>query len=243
MDPLENPVWHALRGPQRAFADDAGMAVRYEPAVAPFAAIPDTPTPAAWDALATLVGDADAVLFRADRVEPRGWTERFRARCLQMVHDGRPTSGHAPVDFDVLRSPDVPDMLALVERTRPGPFLPRTIELGRYLGVRDGGRLVAMAGERMHLPGYTEVSAVCVDDSHRGQGLATSLMNVIIDGIASRGDVPFLHVYHENDSAIRRYDALGFRTARSLDVTGFTREAPRSSRVQTADEHLSEASE
>jgi ribosomal protein S18 acetylase RimI-like enzyme len=243
VDPLENPAWHALRGPQLAVADGDALAVRYDTEVAPFAALPDAPTRAEWDALAALTGDTDAVLFRADRLEPPGWTERFRGRCWQMVHDGRPTSGpgDASTQVDVLSADDVPDMLALVERTRPGPFLTRTIELGRYVGVRstrrDGGRLIAMAGERMRLLGHTEVSAVCVDEAHRGRGLATVLMNAIIDGIAARGEVPFLHVLTENDSAIRRYDVLGFRIARSLDVTGLTPPPPWSSTAQRLDEH------
>jgi ribosomal protein S18 acetylase RimI-like enzyme len=222
VDPLENPAWHALHGPQRALADGDASAIRYDPAVAPFAALPDIPTPAEWDTLAALIGGDDAILFRADRLEAHGWTERFRARCLQMVHDGRPTSGQAAVPLDVLSARDVPDMIALVERTRPGPFLTRTIELGGYRGVWDGGRLVAMAGERMRLPGYTEVSAVCVDETHRGHGFATTLINALVDGIAARREVAFLHVLTDNDRAIRRYDVLGFRTARSLDVAGFT---------------------
>ena len=106
-------------------------------------------------------------------------------------------------------------MLALVERTRPGPFLPRTIELGTYLGVRDDGVLVAMAGERLHPPGWTEISAVCTDPAARGRGLATRLVRALVHGIRARGEQPFLHAAADNP-AIGLYESLGFRHRRGV---------------------------
>src|SRR5258708_2948754 len=109
---------------------------------------------------------------------PGGWSVEFRFPCRQMglldavapdAADGRLETENG---FRPLGARDVPEMLALVERTQPGPFAPRTIELGTYIGVRDGGDLVAMAGERLHPPGFTEISAGCTDASHRGRGLA-----------------------------------------------------------------------
>ncbi|GMA85333.1 hypothetical protein GCM10025868_05830 [Angustibacter aerolatus] len=122
----------------------------------------------------------------------------------------------AAPDPDAVRltAADVPEMLALVERTRPGPFLPRTIEMGTYLGVRREGRLVAMAGERLHPPGWTEISAVCTDESARGQGLATRLVLAVAHGIRERGETPFLHAAGDNTNAIRLYESLGFRLRR-----------------------------
>ena len=131
-------------------------------------------------------------------------------------------AGEAPGDendeFLPLDASDVPDMLALVERTKPGPFVKRTIELGTYLGVRDGHKLVAMAGERLHPPGFTEISAVCTDASHRGRGLATRLVRAIVDGIWARGEKPFLHLTLENEPAHRIYAVLGFETRTLPDV-------------------------
>jgi predicted GNAT family acetyltransferase len=109
---------------------------------------------------------------------------------------------------------DVPDMLELIGRTKPGPFLPRTIELGDYLGIRRDGVLVAMAGERLHPPGWTEISAVCTDEEYRGQGLATRLVNAVGAGIVARGDTPFLHASSLNTNAIRLYEELGFSVRR-----------------------------
>jgi ribosomal protein S18 acetylase RimI-like enzyme len=105
---------------------------------------------------------------------------------------------------------DVPEMLALTALTNPGPFLPRTIEMGDYIGVRDGGKLVAMAGERFRVPGWTEISAVCTAPTHRGQGMATRLLRAVAAGIEGRGERVFLHVVATNTGAIRLYEALGF---------------------------------
>jgi predicted GNAT family acetyltransferase len=109
----------------------------------------------------------------------------------------------------------------LVGRTHPGPFERRTIELGDYLGVRDEkGALVAMAGMRMRVPGYTEISAVCTDEAARGRGLASALVRDLVGRILDRGETPVLHVMTTNVSAIRVYDQLGFTPRREQDVIG-----------------------
>lgn len=111
----------------------------------------------------------------------------------------------------------VPEIMALVERTQPGPFLPRTIELGTYLGMRDGGALVALTGMRMRLPGYTEISAVCTDATHRGRGLAKILVACLVDEILARDELACLHAVSTNTPAIRLYETLGFTTRTELD--------------------------
>jgi predicted GNAT family acetyltransferase len=116
-------------------------------------------------------------------------------------------------------------MLGLVDLTRPGPFAARTVEMGRYLGVRDEGRLVAMAGERLRPPGYTEVSAVCTHPDFRGRGHAKALISVLAEAICARGETPFLHVLPENRPAVATYEALGFRTQRTLQLTVLERPA------------------
>ncbi|PPK60595.1 FR47-like protein [Actinokineospora auranticolor] len=93
---------------------------------------------------------------------------------------------------------------------------PRTIELGTYLGIRRAGVLVAMAGERLRPPGWTEISAVCTDPAARGQGLATRLVLAVAAGIRARGETPFLHTGARNTNAIRLYEALGFRLRREM---------------------------
>jgi GNAT superfamily N-acetyltransferase len=114
-----------------------------------------------------------------------------------------------------LTEADVPEMLALTELTEPGPFLRRTIELGAYYGIHESGSLVAMAGERLRLTGFTEVSAICTHPSFRGRGYGNALMSVVISGIMNRGETPFLHVRTINP-AIALYKKLGFRTRAQL---------------------------
>src|SRR5690606_24807739 len=111
---------------------------------------------------------------------------------------------------------DVPEMLDLVARAKPGPFLPRTYELGRYVGVRRDGRLVAMAGERLRPPGWTEISAVATDERYRGQGLASRLVLDVVHHVHERGDRALLHAAAGNTGAIRLYEGLGFRVRRPM---------------------------
>jgi predicted GNAT family acetyltransferase len=108
-------------------------------------------------------------------------------------------------------------MLALVEMTEPGPFRRRTIELGDYFGIFADGRLVAMAGERLQTPEYTEVSAVCTHPDVRGRGLASALTHHVATGILHRGQTPILHVAQTNVGAQRVYERLGFKVRTALE--------------------------
>ncbi len=147
---------------------------------------------------------------------PFDWETVLTVPCLQMV---APELGGAPDGEAVpLGVADVPEMLELVERTKPGPFLARTIELGDYLGIRREGVLVAMAGERLKMPGWTEVSAVCTDESVRGSGLASRLVLAVVAAIRTRGDHALLHVAATNSNAIRLYRTLGFVERRGIDI-------------------------
>lgn len=225
MHVLDNPVWHALTGTHATVAQRSGSAARYVPDVAVFAALADDTTPAAWDALATLVGPgAMAFLVRPDLAVPESWTERTSAPCRQMWLRDPNAPAERPADptspLVALGAADVAEMLALVHRTRPGPFVTRTVELGTYLGIRDRGQLVAMAGERLHPPGFTEISVVCTDPAYRGQGLASRLVAGLVSGIRARDETPFLHLTVDNDAAHRVYAALGFETRTFLSVVG-----------------------
>jgi ribosomal protein S18 acetylase RimI-like enzyme len=227
VDPLDNPILHALTGPHRAFAQWHGNAVRYDPEVAPFAALPDDPGAGDWDSLGELVAEPGgepgvALLPRADVEVPAGWETTFRIGAVQMLapDDLDP----AAETFDPLGADDVDAMLALAARTRPGPFLARTYELGGYVGRRAGdGTLVAMAGQRMRVPGMTEISAVCTDPGYRGHGLASALVRAVAAQIRARGDRPFLHVADDNRTARRVYERLGFTTRTTLGVTAVRR--------------------
>jgi len=220
-DPLENPVHSALTGPHRALAETRGRAARYLPDVAPFCALPLEPAPADWADLAALAGPGGQVLLAGPpRAAPEGWQTTMDLPGVQMTGD----AFRGEVDPEVARlgPADVPEMLDLVARTRPGPFLQRTIELGAYVGIRREGALVAMAGERMRVPGRTEISAVCTDPALRGQGLAARVMRAVAAGIRERGDEPFLHAAASNTGAIRLYEHLGFTLSRELVFAAHT---------------------
>jgi predicted GNAT family acetyltransferase len=119
---------------------------------------------------------------------------------------------------------DVPEMRALAELTEPGPFRARTIALGGYIGVRDGARLVAMAGHRTRPAGHVELSAVCTHPDARGRGLAGTLVSVLAREVFARGETPFLGVRDDNAPARKLYDKLGFAVRRVQLVTVLKRE-------------------
>jgi predicted GNAT family acetyltransferase len=124
-------------------------------------------------------------------------------------------AGDIPLQLGV---EDVGDMLALVAVAQPGPFLARTVEFGGYIGIRREGQLVAMAGQRMRPPGYTEISAVATDPDHRRQGLGELLVLNLVASVIDRGEVPFLHASADN-TAIRLYERLGFSHRRTVSFS------------------------
>ncbi|WP_047224684.1 GNAT family N-acetyltransferase [Protofrankia coriariae] len=211
--PLDNPARWSLTGAHAHLAERRGNVLRYPVDVSPFVALPEQPDTADWNDMAALAGPGALVPLAGVSVPPpRGWEVVRRGAGVQLVGDGLA----AALDDEAVRlqPSDVPEMLALVAATKPGPFLPRTIELGTYLGIRRNGVLVAMAGERLHPPGWTEVSAVCTDSAFQGQGLATRLVRAVAAGIRERGETPFLHAAADNTNAIRLYLSLGFRFRR-----------------------------
>jgi ribosomal protein S18 acetylase RimI-like enzyme len=222
--PLDNPVFAALTGEQAQFAVRSGHAVRYRPDVSPFCALPDRPSAADWADAARLAAPGQVVLFVGPfAVPPAGWEVLMAREGVQLVaSDLDPAADPEAV---ALSSADAPEMLELTDRTRPGPFLPRTVELGGYLGIRREGRLVAMAGERLRPPGFAEISAVCTDEAWRGHGFAARLTRAVAAGIAARGETPFLHAAAANTNAIRLYKTLGFVHRR--DVSFIAAKPPR----------------
>jgi ribosomal protein S18 acetylase RimI-like enzyme len=226
--PLDNPIWTALTTRQAHFAEICNQARRFPPEVTTLGAFP-APSQEGFDALAALqtTEGATGLFLEGAASLPAGWTIVDQAPLLQMVREDRQkqapaiTSGGVPgwpperspewpAECTVLTEQDVPEMVVLAKLTKPGPFGRRTRELGTYIGIRREGKLVAMAGERLRVPGYSEISAVCTHPEYTGQGLAALLMNVLIGEILSRGETPFLHVRSTNQRAIELYRRLGF---------------------------------
>ena len=224
---LEDMAWHALSGPQAALAATAGdgAARRYRDGIAPFCGV-ERLDARAWDALADLVGSRGvAVFLRADvGVPPSGWTELLREDATQYVAGRLSQPPSTEGEVVELGPEDVPEMVRLAEETHPGPFGPQSHLTGRHAGVRRDGRLVAMAGERMRVDGWGEISTVCVHPSVRGEGLGAVVTLAAARQIEARGDRPMLHVRDGNDAAHRLYRRLGFEVRRLVTVGVFRRE-------------------
>jgi ribosomal protein S18 acetylase RimI-like enzyme len=221
VDALDNAVWHTLTGPLADFAqtrpEPDPSAARFLPEVSPFAAIDDPADPSSWAALGALAGPGGvAVLLRSEIDLAPGWTVLESGVGLQMLGDD--VEGRPDPDAIELGPDDVGEMLELIGRTRPGPFAARTVEVGRYVGLRVDDRLVAMAGERMRFDGCVEVSAVCTDPEQRGRGLAARLVRDVVAGIVESGHRAVLHVAADNTGAQRLYGQLGFRPRREVQV-------------------------
>ena len=212
MRSLDRPVWASLTTHHGPLSEGNALARRYAPDVNVFAAACDE-TAGALAALAALVHPGQSVLLLQvpDIVVPSGLVPAKVGKGVQMVAARTIPRQATDADILTLQDADAREMLALVRLTEPGPFQPRTHALGTFFGIRIGGRLVAMAGERMRFPGFTEVSAVCTHPDFRGRGLARRLSLAVAAAIAARGDQAFLHAWKSNRAAISLYEALGFR--------------------------------
>ncbi|GAB2828514.1 GNAT family N-acetyltransferase [Actinocorallia aurea] len=210
--PLDDPIRSALTGPHAHFAEWRGGVVRYPEDVAPFLSLPEPASAADWADAAELAGPGGLVPLVGGAPAPEGWELAVELAGVQMT--GEDVAAVPDPEAVRLTPADVPEMLDLVARTNPGPFRLRTIMMGAYLGIRREGRLIAMAGERLYPPGWTEISAVCTDAAHRGEGLATRLVHAVAAGVRARGETPFLHALADNTTAIHLYETLGFRLRR-----------------------------
>ena len=217
---LDDPVRHSLLGDHAWLGERRGRVHRYRPDVAPFHTLPPDPVAQDWRDLAELAGAGHpAVLTGPVPALPAGWTITSRIDGVQLVATAGVPARRDP-EAARLGPADVPEMLALVEQTAPGPFHTHTYLFGNYWGLRHQGRLVAMAGQRLSPPGWSEISAVCTAPDQRGQGLASRLIATVVDGIRHSGRRPFLHTSAANTGAIRLYESLGFELRRTTTFTG-----------------------
>lgn len=213
---LDNPIWHALATEQTHFAEREGDAARFTPEVTGLAGLR---RPDAADALARLLRPGEVTGLLVDNsFDLAGALDRVdEAPALQMVHERDAAAVPEGAErIEQLGPADAASMLALAEATRPGPFGMRTGELGVFLGIREGGRVIAMAGQRMRLPGLVEVSGVCTDPAHLGRGYGARLLAAQLALIRGAGHGVFLHVKADNARAIGLYERLGFRARRLL---------------------------
>jgi ribosomal protein S18 acetylase RimI-like enzyme len=218
---LDRPVWNALTTSQAHLAIVTGAAVRIDSGYGPFAAARDTSPEALAALAATLKGPDD----RIGVVEREAWPAPPGTKVLgggdlaQMVWEGAAPKGEDDPRIELLKATDTRQMAALAYATEPGPWGSKTHLYGDYYGIRIGGKLAAMAGERMRLPGLAELSGVSTWPEFRGQGLAAALVRRVVRGFLERGDTPFLHCYAANAGAIALYEKLGFRTRARMSFT------------------------
>ena len=231
-DLLSNPIWHSLSTCHSNFAQGNHLAKRYPEDIGPLAGIPEQ-TEETWEALkALMLPGQHSVLFLNEPARcAAGLTLTVQFPLEQMIC----TSSHclsSDVKVEDLAEADVPEMLALTALTEPGPFRDRTIWLGGYCGIRDQGRLVAMAGRRTAIPGHREVSAVCTHPSYRGRGYGAALVSAVSNGIMRLGEVPYLHVRQSNSSAISLDRRLGYEISRTFYGAVVVLDAASSSTVK-----------
>jgi predicted GNAT family acetyltransferase len=221
--PLDNPIWTALTTSQADFAEVSELARKFVPDVGPLAGF-EEPTREAYASLGKLVrvGTGAGIVLEAPPdqadIESAGFKIVEQDSLLQMIYSDCELPAR-PIDFVKLTTADSPEMVALATMMKPGPFGTRTHELGTYIGVRREGHLAAMAGERMRMPEFTEISAVCAHPNHSGHGYATALMVELIGQIRRRKETPFLHVRSSNTHAIGLYRRIGFADRRHFHFT------------------------
>lgn len=218
--PLDRPVWSMLTGRQAHLAEGDGPALRIDRGYGVFGVAADAGDEA-QAALAVLVPD-DGELWIVEGEPwpvPTGAREVKRAVLAQMVAEGAPP---APRDGEpailALGEDDAPEMAALADHAKPGPWGPSTHRYGPFFGIREKGRLLAMAGQRILVPGMAEVSGVATWEDCRGRGLARTLIGHVMRAMVARGETPFLHSYADNAGAIGLYETLGFRIRREVHV-------------------------
>lgn len=218
---LDRPVWHSLTGPQGHLARAHGTAVRMDPAVGPFAAMRDGSAAAQADLCAAVEGaGAEGWLVETAEVVPPAGLATVRCAPLTQMVAGGAVDAVPALDCRALGADDADAMAALARATEPGPWCAETWRYGGYYGVREGGRLIAMAGTRMRPgEGFAEVSGVCTDPAYRGRGLARGLMLRVMADFAADGLTAFLHCYSANRSAIALYRSMGFAVRREMVVT------------------------
>ena len=210
LHPLENAFWHSLTGAQAHFALGNGRARRYAPGFSPILGFAEPNDPD--------FADIDPYCEPAERFYcagwtgpvPRGWELAIESSMYCMVWDGRAVPEESDSGTFILGPKDGAEAVDLATLTRPGPFGPRTIELGTCIGIRDGDRLVARAGERAHVGQFREVSGVCTHPDVQGRGLARRLMHLVIARQLASSQMPFLHVMRDNVIVHDFYLRMGF---------------------------------
>jgi ribosomal protein S18 acetylase RimI-like enzyme len=223
--PLDYPAWNALISGNKNLSE-GNEHVKYFPEdVGPFVGLHEQ----SYDEFQILYNiipfKRRLVIIVSKKIEiPKPWTLTEHLKALQMVHTKDTTQENTTAKIIHLQNKDVSQMLALTAMTHPGPFLKRTIEFGNYEGIFNNGKLIAMAGQRMHPDKFVEISAVCTHPDHLGKGYAGRLIESQVRQIKANQEIPFLHVTSDNYNAIRLYKKLGFEERKEMDIYVFQKD-------------------
>jgi GNAT superfamily N-acetyltransferase len=215
---LDRITWHTLSGPHARFSTGSNEARRYAQGFSPIVGFASAERPD-FDGLAPFCEPGEH--FYCDGwsgAAPSGWDVDAEATMFRMVWEApTPQDDDAPEAIRLGPS-HVEQAVELARLTNPGPFGPRTIELGEYFGCFDGPRLVAMAGERMQAGALREISGVCTHPEVQGRGFARRLIRKLVRRQMQRHEIPFLHVMRSNATAHGLYARMGFADHRECVV-------------------------
>ncbi len=218
----DNPIWHALSTLHRDFNEGDDRLKYFYPEISPFVAMAD------WDEadkeylVEQLPPDRNFFYINAQSLDlPDRCKRGFTIKLFQLVCRKQLPFHQSGIQIRSLGKADIPQMIELTALTKPGPFNQRTIEFGNYIGVFEGKRLAAMAGERLRFPGYTEVSAICTHPDYSGRRYSAALLSQATARIVSEGQTPFLHVRNDNTRAIDLYEQAGYEIRCEMDFAIF----------------------
>ncbi len=237
MDSLDNPIWSALSTNHKSLAtNDANDLVRIYPRdLLPMAGLKDL-NQESFQVLSSMLEDGRRLgICVSEKPEiPDYFKIVMQFDTAQMIRYKAPELFESKFDDKIieLEESDIERMQELVDLTKPGPFTSRTIQFGKFFGIKDGERLVAMTGQRMSIQNddctFSEVSGVCTHPDFQGRGYARALVNRVCQEMESRFEIPFLHVIASNTSAVKSYTACGFIQRRIMqyliiEKTGFSK--------------------
>jgi ribosomal protein S18 acetylase RimI-like enzyme len=219
---LDNPFWSSLRSRHRALALSQGDAARYPAEFAPFLGVANAQADVA-EALESLIDPGEsAYLLGVAPTLPDGWRIEAYGPLAQMVCTAPMPVIDGPQVIELSEAHRA-DVLALTALVYPHYFRPCTMELGRYFGIYQDGRLAAIIGERLGMDAYQEISAVCTHPDFNGRGYARRLLALLSNDNLERGRLPFLHVSHQNPRAKLLYEQAGYRLRRDIEFWSLSR--------------------
>ena len=217
--PLDNPIWTALNSGSASFAYGDGNVRFIDRSIGFFAGLPFYDSEHLNHLYAEMDLGMRVIVFPPGNLDlDAKWKVRNDNALLQMVFDKPSINLSLDASIRALAGADVPEMLALTQLAKPGPFLENTISFGGYFGFFVEGRLVSMAGTRLAAGPYTEVSAVCTHPDFVGRGLAQRVLPHVLNYVQQQGQIPYLQLYPDNLPAYRLYQRLGFVARANLRV-------------------------